>query len=272
MEDFAFLAPARLGLLVLPLALLAAYLLVAARRRRYALRFTTMEMLDEVAPDKPGWRRHLPAIGLVMAVAIATLAFARPVVAGETVESSKLVVLAIDTSISMKATDVPPSRIDAARDAAGAFLESVPEGVAVGLVAFDGSARQLIAPTTNLAAVERILDNSMTQQGLGEGTAIGEAVFVGIDAIEGAIAGGGDDAPESADSLGTIVLLSDVTPPWVVPTMKLPRQRAQPECPYTPSPSAPMRGSSTSLSWEECPCRSTRAPWRRSPKRPKVRH
>jgi Ca-activated chloride channel homolog len=85
----------------------------------------------------------------------------------------------------------------------------VPEGVAVGLVAFDGSARQLIAPTTNLAAVERILDNSMTQQGLGEGTAIGEAVFVGIDAIEGAIADGGDDAPESADSLGTIVLLSD---------------------------------------------------------------
>jgi Ca-activated chloride channel homolog len=109
----------------------------------------------------------------------------------------------------MKATDVPPSRIDSAREAAGAFLESVPDGVAVGLVAFDGSARQLIAPTTNLAAVERILDNSITQQGLGEGTAIGEAVFVGIDAIEGAIAAGGDDVPKSDDSLGTIVLLSD---------------------------------------------------------------
>lgn len=209
MEEFAFLAPARLALLVLPLALLLGYLLVAARRRRYALRFTTIEMLDKVAPDKPGWRRHLPALGLIVAVVIATLGFARPVIAGEAVESSKLVVLAIDTSISMKATDVPPSRIDAARESAGAFLDSVPEGVAVGLVGFDGSARQLIAPTTNLDAVRRIIDASIDSRSLGEGTAIGEAVFVGIEAIESAIAAGAGDVPETEDDLGTIVLLSD---------------------------------------------------------------
>ncbi len=209
MEDFAFLAPARLTLLVLPLALLLGYLLVSARRRSYALRFTTIEMLDEVAPDKPGWRRHLPAIGLLLAVVVATLSFARPVIAGEATESSKLVILAIDTSISMRAADVSPSRIDAAREAAGVFLESVPEGVAVGVVAFDGSARQLIAPTTNLTGVKRIIDNSIRDQSLGEGTAIGEAVFLGIDAIKGAIDPSGADAAEPEGPVGTIVLLSD---------------------------------------------------------------
>ncbi len=208
-EEFAFLAPARLALLVLPLALLLGYLLVSARRRSYALRFTTMEMLDEVAPDKPGWRRHLPAIGLVLAVAVATLGFARPVIAGESTETSKLVILAIDTSISMRAADVAPSRIDAAREAAGVFLDSVPEGVAIGVVAFDGSARQLIAPTTNLTGVKRIIDTSIRDQSLGEGTAIGEAVFLGIDAIEGASEPGDSDAADSEAPVGTIVLLSD---------------------------------------------------------------
>lgn len=208
MEHLVFLAPARLGLLVLPLALVVGYLIASARRRRYAVRFTTVEMLDQVAPDKPGWRRHLPALGLIFAVVAATLAFARPVVAGEAVESSKLVVLAIDTSISMEATDVPPSRIDAAREAAGVFLDTVPDGVAVGVVGFDGFARQLIAPTDNLEAVERIVDTAIDHQNLGEGTAIGEAVFLGIDAIESAVTDVAD-SPEPFEAVGTIVLLSD---------------------------------------------------------------
>lgn len=207
MEDFSFLAPGRLALLALPVALVVGYLLVQARRRRYALRFTTLEMLDEVAPDRPGWRRHLTAVGLIVAVIVATLAFAKPVIAGESYEDSKLVILAIDTSISMEATDVPPTRVDAAREAAGVFLDSVPEGVAVGVVAFDGAARQLIAPTTRLEAVRGVIDKSIDRQGLGEGTAIGEAVFLGIDAIEGAAAVGDEQA--SDNSVGTIVLLSD---------------------------------------------------------------
>lgn len=207
MEDFAFLAPGRLALLILPLALVVGYGLVQARRRRYALRFTTVEMLDEVAPDRPGWKRHATAIGLIVAVIVATLAFAKPVVAGETYQDSKLVVLAIDTSISMEATDVPPTRADAARGAAGVFLDSVPEGVAVGVVAFDGSARQLIAPTTNLEGVRGVIDRAIQTENLGEGTAIGEAVFLGIDAIEGSSLPESDGTGD--DVVGTIVLLSD---------------------------------------------------------------
>lgn len=209
MEEFAFLAPARLVLLVVPMALVVGYLLLQARRRRYALRFTTIELLDSVAPDKPGWRRHITALGLVLAVVVATMAFAKPVIAGESLESTKLIVLAIDTSISMEAEDVLPSRVDAAREAAKVFLDTVPEGVAVGVVGFDGIARELIAPTTRLDAVRRIIDGSIGRSGLGEGTAIGEAVFLGLEAIESTIANAPDDAPPVDEAPGTIVLLSD---------------------------------------------------------------
>lgn len=206
-EGFTFLVPARLALLTLPLALAAGYLLLQARRKRFALRFTTVEMLDKVAPDRPGWKRHVTALGLLAAVVVATMGFAKPVVAGETIEDSKLVILAIDTSISMEATDVSPSRIDVAREAAGDFLDSVPEGVAVGVVGFDGSARELIAPTTRLEAVRNIIEKSIVGRALGEGTAIGEAVFLGIDAIERTASEVSDS--ESEDPVGTIVILSD---------------------------------------------------------------
>lgn len=206
-EGFGFLAPTRLLLLALPVALALAYLVVATRRRRYAMRFTTVEMLDDVAPDRPGWRRHLTAVALVIAVVVATLAFARPVIAGETVESARVVVLAIDTSISMEAEDVSPTRVDAAREAAGAFLDSLPEGVAVGVVGFDGTARQLIAPTTRVEAVRRIIDGSIVRGALGEGTAIGEAVFLGLSTIESAATE--SDRSEGGQAPGTIVLLSD---------------------------------------------------------------
>jgi Ca-activated chloride channel homolog len=209
MSDFAFLSPGRLVILILPVGLVLGYLLLQARRRRYAVRFTTIEMLDKVAPDRPGWRRHLTALGLVMAAVVATVAFARPVIAGETLETAQLVVLAIDTSISMEADDVPPSRIDAAREAAGAFLDSVPDGVAVGVIGFDGAARQLIAPTTRIEAVRSIIDGSITHSELGEGTAIGEAVFLGIDAIETSSGATGEEPGSVDEAVGTIVLLSD---------------------------------------------------------------
>jgi Ca-activated chloride channel homolog len=208
MTDFGFLSPGRLAILILPAALAVGYLVLQARRRRYAVRFTTVEMLDQVAPDRPGWRRHLPAVGLIIAAVVATMAFARPVVAGESRESTRLVVLAIDTSISMEADDVSPSRVDAAREAAGAFLDSVPEGVAIGVVGFDGVARNLISPTTRIEAVRHVIDGSINHGGLGEGTAIGEAVFLGIEAIEGS--GADTDASATSDeAAGTIVVLSD---------------------------------------------------------------
>jgi len=207
MESITFLAPGRLVLMTLPAALAVGYLILQARRKRYALRFTTVSMLERVAPDSPGWRRHLTALALIAAVVVATFGFAKPVIAGEVVENSKLVILAIDTSISMEATDVPPSRVDAAREAAGVFLDSVPEGVAVGVIGFDGNARQLISPTTRLEAVRGVIDRAIDRSNLGEGTAIGEAVFLGVDAIESTVVAE-EGSPEGYPT-GTIVLLSD---------------------------------------------------------------
>jgi Ca-activated chloride channel family protein len=207
MIALAFLAPARLVLLALPIVLAVAYLVVQARRRRYALRFTTLDLLDQIAPDRPGWRRHLPAAVLLAGTVAATLAVARPAVAREMSEPQRIVVLAIDTSLSMQATDVVPSRLDAAKAAVGDFLDTVPDGVAVGVVAFDSEARQLIQPTPTLDAVRRVVDRA----DLGEGTAIGEAVFLALDAIETASTQLGGDETEPSDSspAGTIVLLSD---------------------------------------------------------------
>lgn len=206
MNDFGFLAPVRLVMLALPFALGLAYLVMQARRRRYAIRFTTLDLLDEVAPDRPGWRRHITAIGLLVAVVAATLAFARPVVAAETTEAQQLVILAIDMSLSMQASDVAPTRMDAAREAAGAFLDTVPDGVAVGIVGFDGRARLLISPTTRLDAVQRMIDRDSD---LGEGTAIGEAVFLALDAIDDAAARVDNEDVDGAKPVGTVVLLSD---------------------------------------------------------------
>jgi Ca-activated chloride channel family protein len=208
MNDFAFLAPGRLLLLLLPIALGIAYLVLQRRRHRYALRFTTLDLLDEVAPDRPGWRRHLPAVVLLVGVVVAALAVAKPAVAKETEQPQRIVVLAIDTSLSMQATDVSPSRVDAAKAAAVEFLKTVPDGVAVGVVGFDSRARQLIAPTTNLEAVQRTIERAK----LGQGTAIGEAVFLALDSIDTAAnqletVGGG--AEEGGAPAGTIVLLSD---------------------------------------------------------------
>ena len=208
MTDFGFLAPVRLALLVVPVVLGVAYLAVQTRRRRYALRFTTVDMLDEVAPDRPGWRRHATAAVLLVAVLTAALAFARPVIAGEAEEAQQMVILAIDTSLSMQADDVTPNRAAAARDAAGVFLDTVPDGVAVGVVTFDGRARLAISPTTRLDAVRRTIEK---EPSLGEGTAIGEAVFLGLDAIDDAIARSANEreGDVGAAPVGTIVLLSD---------------------------------------------------------------
>jgi Ca-activated chloride channel family protein len=111
------------------------------------------------------------------------------------------VVLAIDVSLSMEATDILPSRLDAAKDAAGEFLDTVPESINVGLVSFAGSANVLVPPTTDHELVRRAVDDLV----LGEGTGIGEAIFASLAAIESAPPADDPDEPVPA----TIVVLSD---------------------------------------------------------------
>ncbi len=211
------LAPERLLLAVVPIVLAAAYLVLQRRRTRFAIRFTALDLLDTVAPDRPGWRRHVPAVAFLAAIALLVVGMARPALALE-VPSKSTVVLALDVSYSMDAADVSPNRISAARDAARHFLEIIPAGTRVGLVAFSGSARALVPPTTDLDAVRAAIDRLR----LGPGTAIGEAIYTGLEQLprvaedSGTRTASGSPGPLTTDgtdavdqAAGSIVLLSD---------------------------------------------------------------
>jgi Ca-activated chloride channel homolog len=175
-----FLSPERLWLLAGAAALAAVYVLVQFRRRRYALRFTNLALLDQVAPKRPGWRRHVPAALFLVALSTLTVAFAQPAKKLRVPRERATICLAIDTSLSMEATDVTPTRIKAAQAAAKAFVEQLPSRINVGLVTFNGNASLIVSPTTDRDAVVRGINNAQ----LGERTAIGEAIYTCLDALK----------------------------------------------------------------------------------------
>ena len=197
--DLTFLSPERFALLLVPLLFAALYLVRQRRRRAYVVRYTDLDLIDAVAPRRPGLRRHLVAAVYLTATTLLVIAVARPALATE-VANEPTVVLAFDTSLSMEATDVTPSRIVAARDAAHQFIDVVPAGVRVGLVAFHETARVVIPPTTS----KMVLDRAIDRLSLGQGTAIGEAIYTSLDLLE-------SDTPADADvtGAGSIVLMSD---------------------------------------------------------------
>src|SRR3954447_3722569 len=109
-----FLAPQRLWLLLGAAALAAAYVYFQLRRRHYAARFTNLDLLASVAPKRPGWRRHVAAAGMGLALLGMIVAFARPARDERVPKEEATIMLVVDVSASMQATDVSPSRLDAA--------------------------------------------------------------------------------------------------------------------------------------------------------------
>lgn len=201
-----FLAPQWLALAVLVGALAVAYVVLQQRRRHYAVRFTNVDLLASVAPHRPGWRRHVPAGVMALALLGLVVGLARPARETRVPKDAAMVMLVIDTSASMDATDVEPSRLRAAVDAAGAFVADLPESVEIGLVSFDRSPRLLATPTADHAAVaDRV--RALTT---GPGTAAGEAVYVALDAIATAQEALGAPPPTDPERpVAAIVLLSD---------------------------------------------------------------
>ncbi len=197
----SFLAGSRLLLLLVVAAVAVAYVVLQVRgRQRYALRFTNLALLGSVAPRRPGWRRHLPAALLLVSLAGMVVSLARPARAELVPRERATIMMAIDVSISMDATDVRPSRLASAKAAATSFAQLLPEQINLGLVAFAGSARVLVPPTTDRAPVIEAIGRLE----LAESTAIGEAVLTSLDAIESAPAAA-DGEPVPAH----ILVLSD---------------------------------------------------------------
>ena len=193
----------RLLLLVLPLALLVGYVLVQRRRHTQVLRFTSVDLLDSVAPRRQGWQRHVPSAAMLLALVVLTLAFAEPAVAMRTPKDNATIMLTLDTSASMTATDVAPTRLAAAEAQASQFVENLPRGIQVGLVGFDASARLLVAPTTDRAQ----LTAAIRSLSVGGGTATAAGIRESLGAIA-SVPKGATGKPVPA----AIVLMSDGSP------------------------------------------------------------
>jgi Ca-activated chloride channel family protein len=176
----SFLAPQLLlGLLLIPVAI-GAYVWTQRRRSRYAVRFTNLELLANLAPRRPGWRRHLPPVLYLAAIGGLLFALARPTMLVNVPREDATVILGIDVSGSMTAVDVSPTRLAAAKSAATAFLDQLPAGVRVGLVAFSSQPRTLVEPTADRQAVRTAIDGLVAKGG----TAMGDALNAMLDVAE----------------------------------------------------------------------------------------
>ena len=173
-----FASPELLLALLLVPAAIAVYLLVQRRRNRYVVRFTNVDLLSNIAPRTPSWRRHVPPVLYLAAIAALVIALARPSMMVAVPREEATIILTMDVSGSMQATDVDPSRLAAAQKAASDFVNQLPDTFRVGLVVFSTDARVAVAPTTDRAAIHQGLD-SLAANG---GTALGDAIIVSLQA------------------------------------------------------------------------------------------
>jgi Ca-activated chloride channel family protein len=197
-----FLAGARLWLLLGLVGLAAAYVWRQRQRQRFAVRFTNLALLDTVAPRRPGWRRHVSAGAFLVALLGLLVGFARPAYTASVPVESATIVVAIDVSGSMAATDVAPSRIAAAQAAATSFVNLLPARFQVGLVVFNDTASAEVSPTNDH---KRVTD-AISQLQVQGGTAIGDAIFAALDGL-----GAAPQANGSQPAPARIVLMSDGT-------------------------------------------------------------
>jgi len=183
-------------------ALAVLYVLAQFSRQKRILRFANMELLERIAPQRPKRWRHLPAILLISSLTLLTIAMTGPQNDVRIPRNRAVVMLVIDVSQSMRATDIEPSRLAAAQEAAKQFADQLTAGINLGLIAYAGTATVLVSPTTNRDATKAALDKLQ----LADRTATGEAIFTALQAIAtvGAVLGGGDEPPPAR-----IVLMSD---------------------------------------------------------------
>ncbi|MCY4529688.1 MAG: VWA domain-containing protein [Chloroflexi bacterium] len=167
-----------LFLATIPLVVLA-YVLVLRRRRRFAVHYSSLSLIRQAMPPGIRWRRHLPFVLIVLALALLFLAMSRPF-ANVTVASSRTtVMLALDVSLSMCADDIYPNRLTVAQDAAERFIESQESGTQVGIVAFAGIAQLIVPPTTD----REILNDAVSNLTTARMTAVGSAITRSLDAL-----------------------------------------------------------------------------------------
>jgi Ca-activated chloride channel homolog len=197
----SFQSPIFLPILILIPALAVLYVLAQRRRSSYAVRFTNLDLLASVVGKRPGFRRHVPTALFLLGLTGLVLAAADPVLNLEVARNRASVMLVIDVSGSMEATDVQPSRLEAARSAARTLINQLPPSAEVGLVSFNTKATLLTPLTTNRDTVSAALDSLHP----GGGTGIGEGITAALDELARSVA----TTPEASRPPAIIVLLTD---------------------------------------------------------------
>jgi Ca-activated chloride channel family protein len=187
------------GVALVPLLMLA-YVAAERRRDRVSRRFSSDAMLPNVVRASPGWRRHVPPLLMLLAVAALLVGIARPEAALSVPRERATVVLAIDSSNSMLSADVDPNRLAAAQEAGRAFLKQIPDTFQVGVVTFGRRARALSAPTIDRQAVREALDSLETSQG----TRLGDGLATALEARELVV-----NEPGQEPAPMVVLLLSD---------------------------------------------------------------
>jgi Ca-activated chloride channel family protein len=195
----SFAAPIALVALVLLPVAAAVYWLMERRRDREAERFANPALVPNLVSGRPGWKRHFPVALTLVALTALVLGLARPHAAVSVPREEATIVLAIDTSRSMVATDVKPTRLAAAQKAIRAFAKKAPEKYRIGLVSFSDVA-YVVAPAT---ANREVLEAALVALRPGEGTALGDGMARSIQLARGARAKDGERPPAA------ILILSD---------------------------------------------------------------
>lgn len=186
-----FELPALLVLLLAVPLLAIAYAAMERRRAGAAAAFASEHMRANLVPSPPRWRRHVPAILMLFAVASLLLGAARPGRSQVVIRTGGTIMLVIDASKSMEKTDISPSRLEAARNAGQALVDQLPESYRVGIVTFNGQARTLSAPTTDREALTLALDSIETRLR----THLGDGILTGLANV-----------PEGGKSVQLVVL------------------------------------------------------------------
>ena len=189
-----------LALLVVPAAV-AFYVVLERRRARDAVMFTNVDLLASVARGRP-WRRYVPPVLVVAALATLCAALARPHMETMVADERATVILVVDVSASMEAEDVEPTRLAAAQVALRTFLDRVPERLRIGLIAFAGDPQVASPPTRDRAFVRGSLDRINQFPGF-SGTAIGDALELAVQM--GKQATGEDETPQDDEDDGDTI-------------------------------------------------------------------
>ena len=194
---------ALLALILVPIAAVA-YVLFERRRVREAAAFVAPALLPNVVDRVPGWRRHLPAAFLLLAVATFLIGFARPHATISTRSEEATAIIAIDTSRSMGATDIAPTRLAAAQASARRFLHDLPDSYRVSIVAFSTLSQVVAVPTTD----REYVNTAISALRVGQATALGDALATSVDIARGAPEGVKPPAGEKP-APAVILVLSD---------------------------------------------------------------